>query len=197
MRTLLMVVVMLSSSNRCLGQPDYDDVLRGASYEHMGGVAKDISNWDSLSDFYDIVRIRFVGFRRPDGKLIDVTVTDPKILRRFENALQRERLLRPAYSEIGEATGAYGGGSHKGVLLVDTEAGPRVIGVNAGFHLGVWYGSHRQVFFSWALTRLVDDVQFEHTGKRFSDGDYALMSGLSILNASKAAVGESKALDEK
>jgi hypothetical protein len=52
--------------------------------------------------------------------------------------------------------------------------------------LGVEHGGFSQTFFSFSLAMIVDELQFEESGKHIPHQDLEFMSGQSIINANRA-----------
>lgn len=186
--TVLAAIAILRGSP---SKPPPSDDLRGGSFRPSKPVlAEDLSDWDMLSfKEGDITSVRMVGtfaaVNKTDRRL-DITTTDPRVLRTFEQALVTPYVLRPGTSDIGRGLRMNGCEENIGVFLVTTSTKGRfIIGIGQdGFYLGIWHGTQRQGFWSAALAKQLDELLFKETGKQLPDKYMHEMSGQAQIDRS-------------
>lgn len=182
-----------------------DDLLGGRFRPSKAVLAEDLSDWDLLHlKEGDITSVRMVGRfaavnKWGSDRQLDVTTTDPQVLRTFEQALATPYVLRPGTSDIGRGWITNGGGDHQGVIVVATKTkGKFIIGVGqSGFYLGIWHGTQRQHFWSAGLAKQVDELLFEETGKHLPDKYMHEMSGQAQIDRSIGVFESNRKSDAK
>lgn len=183
-----------------------DDDLRGGSFRPSKPVlAEDLSDWDMLNfKEGDIASVRMVGSFAVVNKWgtdrpLDITTTDPRVLRTFEQALCTPYVLRSGTSDIGRGWRMNGCEENIGVFLVTTRTKDKfIIGIGqTGFYLGIWHGTQRQGFRSAALAKQVDELCFKETGRHLPDEYMHEMSGQAQIDRSIAVFESNRESEAK
>ena len=140
----------------------------------------------------EIKVIRLYGFREYQKEksysTIDFKTKDRAIAKALQVSVHESAALRPTISDIGKTGGGGGAGAghYIGILEIETPKRKVIIGVlQSGFQLGTWLGTGRQLFFSWGLAKVVDELLFKATGKHLRKEHFGELSGENFIARSR------------
>lgn len=150
-----------------------------------------LADWDYYDNYpLDITSIEFVGFQRYNhDKPMHFTIKEHKYIRMFQDGLATTYMLRPGVSDLTLNKIAYGCDTDfNNAIIINTPQKQVVLGVSClGFQLDDLSPNKRTVFYSWILTKAVDDILFDKTGFHLEKDIFDNHSGLAVIGEQKKA----------
>jgi hypothetical protein len=164
--------------------PKLSPELRGGDYKPSGVILKPgLANWNLLAYFrpdeFVVKNIRLYGFADCfEGRCLDWQTDNKTVTTNIRTGLHSSKVRRPCVSDLSSGRGQVGPGAHLGVLVVESEREPLIIGVSqVGFYLGTSHGTTHQEFHSCILAGTLDSLLFELSGKHLRPEILSRLSG--------------------
>jgi len=178
--------------------PVKDDQFYTPTEEHLNQLENNsrIADWNYYLQFYDeplkITNIKLVGFENvQNGKRISLNTSDKKHIKMFQTGFNLKYAYRLPVSDLSLKGSPFKPDKLLGTIYLKRKGENIQIGVASdNFHLDTSTTGPRTAFKSWFLTKVLDDVLFDLTGKHLDQATFDKLSGEEWLSQQQSRFEE-------